>query len=111
KQLTVFFRPLEGDPYAVPPGQRTVALECEVSGVDKAGIVARVARTLADHDVNITALQTQSRPGPETGTPMFTMGSRRAARRTVERRVRRERLERVAADLRVDLTLAELRPA
>ena len=111
KRLTVFFRPLDGDPYAVPAGRRTVALECEVSGVDKAGIVARVARTLADHGVNVTALQTQSRPGPETGTPMFTMRIQMAVPAELDRRVLRERLERVAADLRVDLTLAELRPA
>ena len=107
KRLTVFFRPLDGDPHTRPPGRRTVAMECEVSGVDKAGIVARVARTLADHDVNITALQTQSRPGAETGTPMFTMRIRMAVPAALDRRVLRERLERVAAELRVDLTLRE----
>src|SRR5947199_5670362 len=69
KRLTVFFRPLDEPPLARPPGRHTVAMACEVDGVDKAGIVARIARTLADHRVNITALKTQSRPGPETGTP------------------------------------------
>jgi glycine cleavage system transcriptional repressor len=107
KRLTVFFRPLDGDPYAEPPGRRSVPAECEVTGVDKAGIVARVARTLADHGVNITALQTQSRPGPETGTPMFTMRIRMAVPAALDRRVLRERLERVAADLRVDVTLVD----
>jgi glycine cleavage system transcriptional repressor len=29
-------------------GRPTVAMECEVNGVDKAGIVARVSRTLAE---------------------------------------------------------------
>jgi len=108
KRLTVFFRPLETDPAAAAPGRRTVAMECEVHGVDKAGIVARVARTLADQGVNITALQTQSRPGPETGTPMFTMRLRMAVPAGIDRGVLRERLERVAADLRVDVSLAEV---
>ncbi|HJQ83734.1 MAG TPA: ACT domain-containing protein [Candidatus Binatia bacterium] len=108
KRLTVFFRPLDTDP-AAASGRRTTAMECEVNGVDKAGIVARVARTLADHGVNITALQTQSRPGAETGTPMFTMRVRMAVPAALDRTVLRERLERVAADLHVDLSLAELR--
>ena len=111
KRLTVFFRPLEGDPSTRAPGQRTAPMECEVHGVDKAGIVARVARALADQAVNITALQTQSRPGAETGTPMFTMRIRMAVPAELDRGVLRERLERVAADLRVDLALRELRPA
>ena len=111
KRLTVFFRPLDADPGAAQPGHRTIAMECEVSGVDKAGIVARVARTLADHGVNITALQTQSRPGPETGTPMFTMRVRMAIPAELDRAVLRGRLDRVAAELRVDLSLAELREA
>jgi glycine cleavage system transcriptional repressor len=105
KRLTVFFRPLEeGVPGEAWRGQ---AMDCVVSGVDKAGIVARVARTLADHGVNITALHTQTRPEPESGTPIFTMRLRMAVPREVERRRLRERLEQVAADLHVDLTLEE----
>jgi glycine cleavage system regulatory protein len=108
KRLTVFFRPLEEDPTARTP-RRAAAMECVVSGVDKAGIVARVARTLADHGVNVTALQTQSRPEPETGTPIFTMRIRMAVPATLDRRALRERLEQVASELCVDLTLDETR--
>lgn len=111
KRLTVFFRPLESDPTGRALGRHTLPMVCEVHGVDKAGIVARIARTLADHGVNVTALKTQSRPGPETGTPMFTMRIEMAVPAELERRVLRERLERVAADLRVDLVLSELGPA
>ena len=108
KRLTVFFRPLEGDPFARAPGRHTAPMVCEVNGVDKAGIVARIARALADQGVNITALKTQARPGAETGTPMFAMRIEMAVPAELDRRVLRERLERVAADLRVDLTLADL---
>jgi glycine cleavage system transcriptional repressor len=106
KRLTVFFRPLEGDP-AARPLRRGGALECVVTGVDKAGIVARVARTLADHGVNITALQTQSRPEPESGTQIFTMRIRMAVPPTLDRRALRERLEQVASELCVDVTLTD----
>src|SRR5712691_11470034 len=73
KRLTVFFRPLEREPGLQGAARGTVAMECEVSGVDKAGIVARVARTLAEQGVNVTNLHTQARPEPESGTPLFTM--------------------------------------
>ena len=106
KRLTVFFRPLEEAPPS--PEQRGAALECVVSGVDRAGIVARVSRTLADLGVNITALQTQARPEPESGTPLFTMRLRMAVPAAVDRRRLAERLERVAAELRVDLALNDV---
>ena len=106
KRLTVFFRPLEESP--VHPGVAGAsAMECVVTGVDKAGIVARVARTLADHGVNITALHTQSRPEPESGTPLFTMRIRMAVPAAVERRGLQERLDQVASELHVDLTLTD----
>ena len=106
KRLTVFFRPLEEAPPAVPDPRATV-LECVVSGVDRAGIVARVARTLAEHGVNITALQTQARPEPESGTPLFTMRLRMGLPPGIERRRLEQRLDQVASELHVDLAVSE----
>jgi glycine cleavage system transcriptional repressor len=106
KRLTVFFRPLEADA-ATEPNPHTRRMECSITGVDKAGIVARVARTLAEQGVNITALQTQSRPGAESGTPMFTMRVAMVVPPDLDRPMLAERLEQVAAELRVDLTLTE----
>jgi glycine cleavage system transcriptional repressor len=108
-RLTVFFRPLEGDPPVVPSEPAVVPMECTVTGIDKAGIVARVARTLADYGVNVTALQTQSRPGPETGTPMFTMRIQMAAPTSLDLRALRARLDDVASELRVDVTVSDPR--
>jgi len=73
KRLTVFFRPLDSEPvpYAMRAGARQGDLRAV--GVDKAGIVARVARCLANHAVNITQMTSQSRPEPGTGTPIYTM--------------------------------------
>jgi len=107
RRLTVFFRPLEGDGPPRPAGVPGSPMECAVTGVDKAGIVARVARVLAGHGVNITALNTQSRPEPESGTPIYTMRIQMIVPRIVDRQALRVQLERVAAELRVDLTLAD----
>ena len=106
KRLTVFFRPLDGDTPRDPRRNATV-LQCVVTGVDKAGIVARVSRTLADSGVNITALSTQSRPEPESGTPIFTMRIDMAVPAGTDVRALRQRLERVADELHVELTLSD----
>jgi glycine cleavage system transcriptional repressor len=106
KRLTVFIRPI--DEAAAPvPGEplRGVALECVVTGVDKAGIVARVARTVADHGANITDLHSDLRPEPESGTAMYTMRLRLVVPPGRDVATLRQALERVAADLRVDLSV------
>ncbi len=104
KRLTVFFRPLDGEPGA-PAAHQDAPMECVVTGVDKAGIVARVARALADEAINITDLRTESRPEPESGTPIYTMRIRMTLPPDCDRRALQRRLERVAAELRVELTL------
>ena len=105
KRITVFFRPLDEAPRAA--GAVGAAMECTVTGVDKAGIVAQVARTLADQGVNITDLRTESRPEPESGTPIYTMRLKMMVPTGVDRRALQDRLDRVAGDLRVDVMLAD----
>ncbi len=102
KRLTVFIRPLE-EPAGMPP--RGASLECVVTGVDEAGIVARVARTVADHGANITDLHSDLRPEPESGTPMYTMRLRLVVPPEHDVRALCQALERVAAELRVDLSV------
>jgi glycine cleavage system transcriptional repressor len=105
KRLTVFFRPLEGEaPPAEPAGR---LLECVVTGVDKAGIVARIARTLADHGANVADLRSGLRPEPESGTPIYTLRIVMRLPPGVDERALRTQLERDAAALRVDLALGE----
>jgi glycine cleavage system transcriptional repressor len=104
QRLTVFFRPLEDDPTrAGEPAGRV--LECVVTGVDKAGIVARIARTIADHRANVEDLHTELRPEPESGTPIYTMRLLMRVAPDVDERALRAQLERDAAALHVDLTL------
>ena len=105
KRLTVFIRALDHGPTPGPRGG--VSLECVVTGVDKAGIVARVARTLADLGVNVTDLRSEVRPEPESGTPLYTMRLRMTAPAELARRELLACLDRVAAELRVDLVVRD----
>jgi len=107
KRITVFFRPLEGAPLPPAIEQGLVLMECAVTGVDRAGIVARFARAIADAGANITALHTQARPGPESGAPIFTMHLRMSVPLAVDRRALGARLEKVADELCVELVLSE----
>jgi glycine cleavage system transcriptional repressor len=102
KRLTVFFRPLDG-PGEGPRDVGTVSA-CVVTGVDKAGIVARITRTLANHQVNVEDLHTELRPEPESGTPIYTMRITMRIPPEVDAVALRRLLEQEAAALCVDLT-------
>jgi len=104
KRLTVFVRPLE-TALGESPAARGTPLECTVEGVDKAGIVARVARTIADHGATITDLVSELRPEPNTGTPMYRMRVRMVLPLVADPEALRAALERVATELRVDLSV------
>lgn len=105
KRLTVFFRPLEAPPpgYGATPPRRHFTLQA--TGVDKAGIVASVARCLADRGINITQMETQVRPEPLSGTAMYSMQIRMAAPPDVDEAGLRSALDAIAGRLHVDITL------
>jgi glycine cleavage system transcriptional repressor len=107
KRLTVFFRPLDAEPvpYAARAGTRRHTLQA--TGVDRAGIVAKLARCLADHDVNIAAMSTQSRPEPESGTPIYTVRVQLDVPSHVDSAAFARRLQAVAEELQVDLVFNE----
>lgn len=105
KRLTVFFRPLEGEPLPYGMGQAMVPFELHAVGVDKAGIVARICRCLADHGINIIELHSHSRPQPESGTPIYTLRIRLDVPATVDIADLRRELEVSAVSVGVDVTL------
>ena len=71
-RLTVFLRPLEGEPRPPVPAPGTRLFRVETEGADRAGIVAGVCRVLADHNVNIADLHSTALPSP-SGTPIYRM--------------------------------------
>ncbi len=107
KRLTVFFRPLDGEP--MPYGiAATRPLELYATGVDKAGIVAKVARCLASHNINITQMSTSSRPEPQTGTPIYSMRIAMNAPERLDQSALRRELDSIAAALHIELNLQPL---
>lgn len=108
KRLTVFFRPLEGEPVSYGVTHRAKPFELQAVGIDKAGIVARVARCLASHSINVTQMSTSSRPEPGTGTPIYSMRIRMDVPDQVEQSSLRRELDSIAAALHIDLTLQAL---
>ena len=107
KRLTVFFRPLEGEPRPYGSDQRRNVHELRATGVDKAGIVARVCRVLAERDVTIREMKTLSRPGPETGTQLYTMRIEIGIPEGLDPGTLRRALETVAEDLRIEIAVSE----
>jgi glycine cleavage system transcriptional repressor len=105
KRLTVFFRPLENEPARSGTGERATTYELHATGVDKAGIVARVARCLADHGINITRMQTYSRPEPGSGTAIYTMQITMDVPEVVGVEAVHERLEHIADELHIHIDL------
>lgn len=105
KRLTVFFRLLESEPARYGAGERLLPYELHATGVDKAGIVARVARCLADHGINITHLETHSQPEPGSGTAIYTMQIRLDIPAQVGLSTLHERLERIADELHIHIDL------
>lgn len=105
KRLTVFFRPLEGEPVPYRASHHATPYQLQAVGVDKAGIVAKVARCLADNRVNISQMLTQSRPEPGTGTPIYTMKIVMDVPRETSIDGLREQLEQIARSLHIDVTV------
>lgn len=106
KRLTVFFRPLEGEPvpYATRARARRYALQAV--GVDRAGIVAKIARCLADHAVTVAEMTTQSRPEPESGTPIYTMRMQLDVPQQTDAAALTRRLQAIGDELQVDVSFA-----
>ena len=96
---------MQGGQEAATPTARQVTLE--VLGNDRPGIVKEISRVVARHGLSILELTTDTREAPMTGGRLFE------ARLTVEVNdpsdldAVRADLERIAAELMVDLSWGE----
>jgi glycine cleavage system transcriptional repressor len=111
KRLTVFVRPLEGEPRPYGFGERRTVWELRATGIDKAGIVARLCRILAERDITIREMRTQTRPSAETGTRLYTMRLDMAVPDGLDFQELRAALDRAAEELRIDVSLEPRTPA
>lgn len=104
KKLTVFFTPLEGVTWKKVRGEGSWH-ELRAIGVDKAGIVCRVTRLLADHGMNIERMETSTENSADTGTPIFSMRVLLWGPSDLEEEALCEELEKLGNRLVIDITL------
>lgn len=88
-----------------PPQER--AMEIELLGVDRPGLVHEVSALLASHRINVEELATDRRAAAHSGDHLFHAHLRVIIPLTVDVTVVRLGIERLAGDLMVDVRLAE----
>ena len=86
-------------------GARILVLE--LMGLDRPGIVREISGALADHGVNIEELVTDRTTAPMSGELLFRSRARVAFPPQADPEQLRRRLEELAADLMVQVSLAE----
>ncbi|HXG48216.1 MAG TPA: ACT domain-containing protein [Methylomirabilota bacterium] len=92
---------------AALPGAGELA-RLEIVGHDRPGIVRQIAHVLAAHQVNVEELQSECVSAPMTGEVLFKAAARLRLPAQCDLARLRGELERIAADLLVDLTFERL---
>jgi glycine cleavage system regulatory protein len=80
--------------------------QLEIVGHDRPGIVSQISRALADYKVNVEDLQTECASAAMTGEPLFTAKARIRIPESVDLAALRQTLEKIAADLIVEISFA-----
>lgn len=109
RRLTVFVRPLEGAPTPLVASD-ALPYQLIAEGIDKAGIVARISRCLADRGIHIADLRSRMTPVPESGTPVYTLKLRMNLPTDASSQLDalKAELAAIADELRVDVSLEAL---
>jgi glycine cleavage system regulatory protein len=92
---------------AAPAAADLQAFTLQVFGSDHPGIVRDISRVLAQQGVNIEELETEVTSAPMSGETLFRARARLCIPQTMTGEQLRAVLETIAADLMVDVTLAE----
>jgi glycine cleavage system regulatory protein len=111
-QLLEALRALESEGLAVAihtepsaSADRTTATRLELLGHDRPGIIRQISAALARHRVNLEELESQCESAPMTGEILFRARAQIHIPADCDRAVLQAELERIAADLMVDLRL------
>jgi len=83
----------------------TTATCLELLGHDRPGIIRQISAALARHQVNLEELETQCESAPMTGEILFRARAQLHIPADCDRAALQAELERIAADLMVDLRL------
>jgi len=87
-------------------GARTMTL-IEVVGHDRPGIVRQISHALASHGVNVEELHTELQSAPMSGEILFKAQARLSLPPNCSLAELRKELEKIAADLIVDISFSE----
>jgi glycine cleavage system regulatory protein len=102
--LSVVVHPDQGDS-AVGAGKFS---RLEIVGHDRPGIVREIARALAQQGVNVEELSSECVSAPMSGETLFKAQARLQLPPKCDAATLRRALEKIASDLMVDVSLAEL---
>lgn len=80
----------------------------EIVGHDRPGIVRQISRTLASYGINVEELHTECASAAMTGETLFKARAKLAIPAGCNTTEVRQKLERIAEDLIVDITLEDL---
>lgn len=100
---------ITADPAAAPVAAAGRMVRLELVGQDRPGIVHQITRVLAAHRVNVEELATECVEAPMAGGMLFQAQAELFVPAAAKMEAIRADLEKIAADLMVDLTLAEPR--
>jgi glycine cleavage system regulatory protein len=93
-------------PAAPTPAARLAVLE--IVGHDRPGIVRQISHALASYGVNVEELETECASAAMSGEPLFKARANLAIPASAGVPALRAELERIAADLIVDITFKEV---
>jgi glycine cleavage system regulatory protein len=88
-----------------PPGRVRLL---EIVGQDRPGIVRQISHALASYGVNVEELQTECASAAMTGETLFKARARLRVPESADIEKIRQNLEKIASDLIVDVSFAEL---
>jgi glycine cleavage system regulatory protein len=88
-----------------PPGRLRVL---EIVGQDRPGIVRQISHALASYGVNVEELQTECASAAMTGETLFKARAKLRVPASADVEKIRQNLEKIASDLIVDISFAEL---
>lgn len=103
--LSVLIRP---DTRAAEPGPAQL-MTLDLVGHDRPGIVRQITAALAARGINVEELSTECASAPMSGETLFKAQARLSVPQSCDLPTLRTELEKLAADLMVDLRLAALR--
>jgi glycine cleavage system regulatory protein len=93
-------------PAASPPAPRLSLLE--IVGQDRPGIVRQISHALASYGVNVEELHTECASAAMSGETLFKARAKLSIPESCNTAELRQELEKIAADLIVEFTLADL---